>query len=219
MKKTFAVERLTVSAMMLAVATVIAWCCSLVPFLHLPFGGGFTVASMLPLVLVAYMYGTRWGLFTAGAYSVIQMLLGYSTVAGFFTPTSDSFTGIRNAILICLIDYVLAFTVLGFGGIFRNMKSRTAALAWGSVVALSLRYLCHIVSGAIFFGSWAEWFFGQDGVRELFGEWVLTHFSGGALTIVYSVVYNGLYMIPEIIITAIAACLIARLPQVRRRTA
>ena len=55
-------KRLAVSAIMLATATVLAALCALVPFLSLPFGGSFTVASMLPLVLIAYMYGTKWGL-------------------------------------------------------------------------------------------------------------------------------------------------------------
>ena len=60
------VRRLTVSGMMLALSTVLAIICAYIPFLNLPFGGGFTVASMLPIVIVAYMYGTKWGLFTAG---------------------------------------------------------------------------------------------------------------------------------------------------------
>ena len=75
MKTSQKTQRLTVSAIMLASATVLAAICALIPFLHLPFGGGFTVASMLPVVLIAYMYGTKWGLFSAFTYSVIQIVL------------------------------------------------------------------------------------------------------------------------------------------------
>lgn len=34
------------------------------------------------------------------------------------------------------------------------------------------------------------------------------------LALLYSVIYNGLYMIPEIIITAIVALIIGRVPQI-----
>ena len=57
MQKTSKTKKLLTSAMMIAIATVLAVVCQLVPFLNLPFGGGFTIASMLPIVLVSYMYG------------------------------------------------------------------------------------------------------------------------------------------------------------------
>ena len=175
------------------------------------FGGGFTVASMLPIVIIAYMFGTRWGLFTGFVYAVLQMMMGHSTVAAFFMPTSDSYMRLGYAILVLLIDYIIAYSVLGFGGIFRRRLSKTPALCLGCVIALSLRYLAHIVSGAVFFGQWAEWFFSERGA---FGEAVLETFSGASLSIVYSIVYNGMYMIPEIIVTTAIAAVVAQLPQI-----
>ena len=164
MQKTSKTKKLLTSAMMIAIATVLAVVCQLVPFLNLPFGGGFTIASMLPIVLVSYMYGIGWGVGAAFTYAVVQMLLGASTVTAFFLPTNDNYAGsIGAAIGICLIDYVLAYTVLGLGGVFRKMKSKTAAIVLGVVLALSLRYIAHIISGYIFFGAWAEWFFTQEG--------------------------------------------------------
>ena len=202
--------------MMIAIATVLAVVCQLGPFLNLPFCGGFTIASMLPIVLVSYMYGIGWGVGAAFTYAVVQMLLGASTVTAFFLPTSDNYAGsIGAAIGICLIDYVLAYTVLGLGGVFRKMKSKTAAIVLGVVLALSLRYIAHIISGYIFFGAWAEWFFTQEGFYTI-GNTILGAFSGKALSLVYAVFYNGLFMIPEIIITAIIAIPISRIPAVRR---
>ena len=58
---TFKTQRLTVSAVMLALATVLAVVCEFIPFLSLPMGGGFTLASMLPIVIISYMYGLKWG--------------------------------------------------------------------------------------------------------------------------------------------------------------
>ena len=51
------VEAITLSAIMIAFAISISAICAVLPFLNLPFGGGFTIASMLPIVIVAYMYG------------------------------------------------------------------------------------------------------------------------------------------------------------------
>ena len=78
-----------------------------------------------------------------------------------------------------------------------------------------MRYIAHIVSGYIFFGAWAEWFFTQEGFYSI-GQTILGAFSGKALSLIYSVFYNGLYMIPEIIITAVVAVPVSRIPLIRR---
>ena len=212
-------QRLTTSAVMLALAMVLAMVCALIPFLNLPFGGGFTVASMLPIVIISYMYGMKWGFFSAAIYSVIQVVMDLylgkgSTLIALFMPNSEDYMGIGAAIAILIIDYLVAYTLLGFGGAFRKMKNKTLALTLGVVLALSLRYLAHIVSGYIFYGAWAEWFFTQDNFYAI-GGWILDTFSGEGLAIIYSIFYNGLYMIPEIIITAVASVIVSRLPVIK----
>ena len=215
-------ERLTTSAVMLALASALAMVCAVIPFLNLPFGGGYTVASMLPIVVVAYMFGMKWGFFTASVYSVIQIVMDLylgkgSTIMALFTPDSDDFMGYGVAIAILIIDYLIAYSVLGFGGIFRNViKNKTLALTLGVVVALSLRYVAHIASGFIFYGAWAEWFFSQEDFYSI-GGWILNSFSGKWLSLIYSVFYNGLYMVPEIIITAIAAAGVSVIPNINKR--
>ena len=202
--------------MMIAIATVLALICEYIPFLNLPFGGGFTIASMLPIVLVSYMFGIGWGLGCAFTYSLVQMLVGFRTVSAFFMPADDNYAGSLAAALgICFIDYILAYTLLGLGGAFRGVKNKTAGIVLSVVFALSLRYIAHILSGCIFFGAWAEWFFTQDGFYAI-GKSILATFSGDGLALVYSVFYNGLFMIPEIIITSIVAVPISRLPQIKK---
>ena len=214
-------QRMTTSAVMVALATILAMVCAVIPFLNLPFGGGFTVASMLPIVIVSYMYGMPWGFFTAGVYSGIQIVMDLylgkgSALIALFMPNSDSFMGYGAAVAILFIDYVLAYSMLGFGGAFRNkIKNKTLALSLGCVLALSLRYLAHIASGYIFYGAWAEWFFSQENFYSI-GEWILGTFDGRGLALIYSVFYNGLYMIPEIIITAVAAVAVGRLPVIKK---
>ena len=205
---------------MLAFATVLALVCEFIPFLNLPFGGGFTVASMLPIVIISYMYGLKWGFFVSFTYSVIQIIMSLikdSTVLALFMPSSDDYMGLGAAFAIIIIDYLLAYTVLGIGGIFRNkIKNKVLAIVLGVVVALSLRYLCHIISGYIFYGAWAEWFFSQEGFYAI-GEKILGAFSGKGLALIYSIFYNGLYMIPEIIITAVVATGVSNISFIRKK--
>ena len=220
MKRTEQTKRLTTSAVMLALAMVLAMVCALIPFLNLPFGGGFTVASMLPVVIISYMYGMKWGFFSAAIYSVIQIVMDLylgkgSTIMALFMPNSEDFMGFGAAIAILIIDYLVAYTLLGFGGAFRKViKNKALVLTLGVVLALSLRYIAHIVSGYIFYGAWAEWFFSQENFYAI-GGWILEHFSGNALAVIYSIFYNGLYMIPEIVITAVAALIVSRLPVIK----
>ncbi|MBQ8848971.1 MAG: energy-coupled thiamine transporter ThiT [Clostridia bacterium] len=219
--RSFKTERLTTSAVMLALATALAMVCAIIPFLNLPFGGGYTIASMLPIVVVSYMYGMKWGFFTAGVYSVVQIVMDLylgkgSTIMALFTPNSDDFMGYGAAVAILIVDYLVAYTLLGLGGIFRNkIKNKMLALVLGTVVALSLRYVAHIVSGYIFYGAWAEWFFTQENFYSI-GGWILNTFSGKWLSIVYSIFYNGLYMIPEIVITAVAAIGVSKIPNIKK---
>ena len=208
-------QALTVSAIMIAFSVSISAICAVMPFLNFPFGGGFTIASMLPIILVAYMYGTKWGILTAFTYSILQMLLGFNTVSAFFLPGDSQMIWWR-AIIVCLVDYVIAYTVLGFGGIFRKKYAPTKAIVLGSIFAISLRYVAHIISGAIFFGAWAEWFFTQEGFYA-WGQTILDTFSGEGLSVIYSIIYNGMHMIPEIIITVIVACFVTRIPQIKMR--
>ena len=204
--------RLVESALLIAIAAVIELVSKTLG-LELPFGGTITLASMFPIVLIAYKYGTKWGLLSGFTYSLVQMLLGAKTVSAMFLPGDDQMV-LWQAICICLLDYVLAYTLLGLGGIFKGkFKKPAAELALGAFVALLLRYLVHIVSGAIFYGAYAEWFFTQEGFYSI-GEKILGTFSGSSLAIAYSIFYNGLYMVPEIIITTVVAAILGSVPQI-----
>lgn len=204
--------RLVESALLIAIAAVLELVSKLIG-LELPFGGTITVASMFPVILIAYRYGVKWGLLSGFTYSLIQMLMGVKVISAMFLPGDDQMA-VWQALCVCLLDYVAAYTVLGFGGIFKGkFKKPAAELALGVVVALVLRYIIHIVSGAIFYGAWAEWFFSQEGFYAI-GEKILSTFSGTGLAVVYSIFYNGLYMVPEIIITTVVAAVLGNFPQI-----
>ena len=207
-------RRITESAMLLAVAIVLELVSKMfIP--EMPFGGQVTLVSMLPVVLISYRHGVRWGLVSGLCYALLEMAIGTKTVAAAFQPGyfGDGVM-LLNAVIMCVLDYLVAFTVLGIGGLFRSrIQKPGTALALGSVVALSCRYLAHIASGYILFSGWAEWFFTQEGFPG-WGAALVERLSPELLGLVYSIVYNGMYMIPEIILTAIAAAALSRIPQI-----
>lgn len=173
----FTTRQLVESALMVAIATVL----SLIK-IDSPFGGGVTVVSMLPLIIVSHRWGWRWGLVTAFVYSLIQLMLGLDNVA--------YATSFMMAVGIILLDYVVAYSVIGLSGIFG--KSR-AAVATGIAVTFFLRFICHWISGAIIWGVWMpEEFWGLP----MTNPWV------------YSAMYNGWYMGIELIATELVAMLI-----------
>ncbi len=173
------VYRLTETAILLGFAAVL----SVIKIIDMPYGGSVTAFSMLPLLVVAYRYGTAWGTFAAFTYGIIQLLLGL-----------DNFSYATSAlafVMILLFDYLLAFVVLGLGGVFRRFRlSQGTALSCAAVTTGILRYLCHVVSGCT---VWA-------------GLSVPT-----PQAIVYSLSYNACYMIPEILILVLGSVYLSRL--------
>lgn len=200
--------RLVTSGIFIALATVL----SLIVIFKLPYGGSITLLSMLPIMVLGYMYGIKWGLLCGAVYGVVQALLGASM--------SSAFAGLSGfyVFLMALIDYLIAFAVLGTSGMFKGrIKNHTIAFVGGSIVAGLLRLLAHFSSGVILWGSYAEWFFGADNMNNAFGNTVLNNFSGIGLAIIYSIVYNGSYMIPEIIITVIGIIIIMKIKPLRKQ--
>ena len=205
-------KRITESAMLLAVAIVLELVSKMfIP--EMPFGGQITLVSMLPIVLISYRHGVKWGLVAGVAYALLEMDIGAKTVAAAFQPGyfGDGVM-LLNAFIMCVLDYLVAFTCLGLGGVFRNkIENRGTALMCGSLVALGARYVAHIASGYILFSGWAEWFFTQDGFPA-WGANLVASMGPQALGLTYSIVYNGMYMLPEILITAVVSLLLARIP-------
>lgn len=217
MKSQQITRRLVTSAMLIAVASVLALVSEFIPFLQLRFGGTLTLASMLPIILISYMYGLKWGLGSAAVYAVIQIFMGFKTVAALFTPDSDSYMALWMAICVVLLDYFLAYTSLGLGGIFARKKGGCLRLVLGGVVAQVICYAFHVLSGFLFYGAWADWFFTESAAKDLaISGWIMEHLSGRGLALLYSLIYNALYMLPEIVLTAAVAALIYRIPAVSK---
>lgn len=170
-------RRITESAVMIALGTVL----SMLTIANLPFGGSVTPMSMLPIVIIAFRYGPKWGTFTGLIYGLLQMvLLGMKNLS-----YGTSFLAV---VIIILFDYLIAFGVLGVSGVFKNrIKKDSISMGLGTLLACVLRYICHFISGVT---VWAD--YSQD-----IPVWL------------YSLGYNATYMVPETIVTVLGAVLVS----------
>lgn len=146
----------------LALATVL----KIFRIYHLPQGGSVTLGSMIPIILMAIFYGSEVGFLTGFLYGIITLIL-------------DPY--ILHPVQV-LFDYPLPFMALGLAGHFKNNK------LLGTFIALFTRFLCHFISGVVFFGSFAP---------------------KGMSPVLYSLVVNGIFIGVE---GAICMVIIALLP-------
>ncbi|MEG0830168.1 MAG: energy-coupled thiamine transporter ThiT [Anaerovoracaceae bacterium] len=119
-----------------AVLVALAIALNQVIIFRMPQGGSITAFSMLPIVLCAYFFGVRRGLMAGMCVGLIDLI---------FNPYV-----IHPVQLI--LDYPLAFGALAFGGLLASGKF---GLISGYVLGLGCRYMCAVLSGTIFFGSYA----------------------------------------------------------------
>ena len=204
---------LTECAVMIALATIL----SIIKVFEMPWGGSVTAASMLPLVIIGYRHGLKWGVLSSVIYSLIQMLLGGGTISAAFLPGDDQMKWYL-AVIMVLLDYFLAFSLVGLSGLFRNKEKPSKSLALGALVGTSARFVMHFISGWILWGAWASWFFEDfdKATGGSFGKFIVSHFDGQMLAGIYSLIYNAMYMIPEMIITVVLAIFIGKIPYVSK---
>ena len=161
-------RKLVECAILIAIASVL----SIIKIIEMPYGGSVTIASMLPIIIIAYKYGAGWGLSSGLIFAVIQQLMGLKNLS--------YGTSWQAVVAIILLDYIIAFTVAGLGGVFRKkIKNQNTALIMGIILVSLLRYICHVISGAT---VWAG----------------LSIPTNAAL--IYSLGYNATYMLPEMIV-------------------
>lgn len=127
-----------------AVCISLSFALSYVKFFQLPQHGSVTFASLLPLCLYSYMFGTRKGVIAGVVYGLLQFIQSPS----FYEPMQ------------VLLDYPIAFGAIGLAGISRNFKflkgNIFAEFTVGSTIAILLRYVSHVISGYFVFSSWRE---------------------------------------------------------------
>ena len=166
-KTVWTTKMLSLGAICMALSSVL----SMIKVFELPQGGSITVVSMLPIILFAYVYGVGPGLTLGVIHGILQCILDPYVIS----------------IPQFLLDYPVAFGVIGLAGLFSKSSNDLIGLTAGTVVACIGRFIAAVASGVIFFGQWAP-----EGMSPM----------------VYSLSYNGSYMAAECVITVIVALLI-----------
>ena len=183
MTKTYSKTRILVEgALMIALSTVL----SMIQIPLMPHGGSITLFSMVPILVMSYRHGAKWGIMTAFVNSLIQLVQGLGNLAYCQTLTAQ--------VGCVLLDYLLAFTVLGFACLIaKPFRSRTVGVGVSAFVVCLLRFLCSFLSGVLVWGN----------LNEGLSAWT------------YSLVYNASYMLPETLLTVVAAVLLIKVaPQI-----
>ena len=126
------VKALTVSALLIALATVLGQ----IKVFEMPQGGAVTLFSILPIAVCAYLLGTRRGVMAGFCVGLINLIFGPYVIH----PVQ------------LLMDYPIAFGAVGLAGITRNYRN---GLTTGYIIGLIGRYICAVLSGVIFFGAYA----------------------------------------------------------------
>ncbi|MBQ8057787.1 MAG: energy-coupled thiamine transporter ThiT [Ruminococcus sp.] len=198
--------RLVTSGVLIGLASVL----SVIKVFALPFGGSVTLFSMVPILVLGYMYGVKWGLLSGCVYGVLQMILG--------ATMSQAFAGLNgfSIVIMALLDYIVAYVVVGMSGMFKDkLKNHTVSFALGSTVAILFRLVCHFLSGWILWGGYASSYFEE--MNNSFGNYMLSSFDGQLLAALYSLVYNASYMLPELVMSVIGVVALMAVKPLRER--
>ncbi|KXH78816.1 energy-coupled thiamine transporter ThiT [Sporosarcina sp. HYO08] len=157
----------------------------------MPQGGSVTL-SMLPIIIMAFRWGIAGGMLTGFVSGILQLVMG----------------GYVFNMIQAALDYFVAYALVGIAAVTLNWLltskaqghkgSMILAIVVGTIIGGLFRYAIHFIGGIVFFASYAP----KDQPVWL-----------------YSLIYNGSYMIPAIILSAfVAAFLFTTAPKLLERT-
>ena len=170
-----------------AIMLALAIVLSFVKIWNMPMGGSVTLLSMLPIMLIAIKNGTAWGVSTAFVFSLFQLV--QAIIEGNVFPYC---TTVGIVILCVAFDYVVPFTCLGLCAV--GKKSGDIFIYIGIAAVCVIRFICHYATGVVIWGQWAE----------------------GMSKQLYSLIYNIQYMLPEMIMTLVAAIILLSAKPIRK---
>ena len=125
-----------------AVCIAMSFALSYLKVVEMPQGGSITIASLLPLMIYSYMFGTKKGVFAGFIYGILQAF-------------QDTYI-LHPAQF--LLDYPVAFSAIGLAGMFAHtdaLRFPQLKFALGAVVAVVGRFIAHFLSGIFAFGAFA----------------------------------------------------------------
>lgn len=204
MSKSRKVRRMTEIANLFAIAAALEFISqAFLPQMKL--GGGLTLATCVPILLIAYRRGLKWGLISGAAFALVKLLLDYSFLTDICTQRYLGSAVTAKTWMLLIFNYLAAYTAMGLGGVFRSInRSRSVRIVLGTLTAMGVRFVSHLIAGYYAYGHLAAWYFDHSDVAAITAKTV-AGVSEGMLPVVFTLIYNSLYMIPE---TAIAVLVV-----------
>ena len=152
-----------------ALAVALSFVLGFIVLFKMPFGGSVSL-EMIPLILLSLRQGWRVGIVAGAAYGLLDLVIDPYVVHP----------------LQLLLDYPLAFGALGLAGLF---KPTIRGAVIGATVAVLARFVCHFLSGVIFFASYAP---------------------EGWNPYLYSAAYNAAYLVPSLAIAIVVTVVLLK---------
>lgn len=175
--------KLVEAALMVALAFVL----SMIPFFKMPWGGTVTLFSTLPIIVMSLRHDTKWAVATAALYGFTQTLQGLDSVVA--AKTLPAMVG------CVLLDYMLAYTAVGFTGLIaRKFSNHTVGVTVGVISTGLLRLLFSFLSGILIWGAYAP---------------------EGTPVWIYSLLYNANWCLVDVGIVLLATLLLLRVPALK----
>ncbi len=182
-------------AIMVAVAMVVDLLCKLIPTdAFLPYGGSIS-AGIVPIAFLSFRHGAKWGLGSALVYIAIQM------ATGFYAPPVTNF---GYYLLMILLDYIIAYGIMGLACFFaKPFPGRYLGYIAATAIVNLIRFVCSFLSGIL---VWNGNFYVEEGAQV---PTLFTALSDGGAW-VYSLLYNGGYMLGTTILCTVAMALLCQ---------
>ena len=150
---------------MIAMFAAIAFVLNSIKLFTMPYGGSVSCCSMMPILLLAILLGNRAGM-------IGGLVLGcLSIINGAYVIHPVQF----------LLDYILPYMFLGMAGFWGYRQKGMVFL--GALIAVTFSVSCNIISGAVYFGSYAP---------EGMNPWIYA--------IIYNLLSNGVEGILSIVV-------------------
>ncbi len=167
-----------------AMCVAMSFALSYIKFFEMPMGGSITFASMLPVMLYSFMFGSRKGVIAGLVYGILQAVQD----PWLLHPAQF------------LLDYGVAFAAVGLTGCIRGFKlfkgNIRLQFTLGALTGGVLRFISHFFSGAFAFGSFGAGYAEDYGIAALNNPYL------------YSLIYQCMYVIPEIIIVLVVGVIL-----------
>lgn len=172
-------RRQLLSIVEVGLAVALAAALNVVVLFEMPQGGSVSL-DMAPIMLIALRRGAKTGVFAGFLYGFVNLWMRPYV----FHPAQ------------VVLDYPLAFALVGLAGLFAGrwrkavergtaggiVTGQATAILPGALLGAAARGVSHIVSGVVFFASYAP---------------------AGQHPLVYSVVYNLSYLVPSAALAAV----------------